>query len=151
MDMDQIMICGDIKRGRSREQIGTRLRLIRKDQGLTQTEFAKLFNISPRAYQDFESGKRAAPSDFLIDVSMEYDINLNWLMRGLGLRSLSEENNLVFEFVSGLFRYLDAGQYHLTSEALAAIVSKWLSELRQGNQVSLEEVYIWVDLMRKVQ
>lgn len=133
-----------------RRLLGARLEIVRREQRKTQEEFAKDFNVSPRAYHDFERGKRAIPSDLLIDISQAYHVNLNWLMRGLEVSSLNGYAERVEAFIVSLHRHLENRQDKLSPESVAAIVSKWITELKNGREVSLDDVHIWIDLMRKV-
>lgn len=134
----------------ARKSLGARLIIVRGEQRMTQDEFAKHFGISPRAYHDFERGKRAVPSDLLITLSEKYDVNLNWLMRGLETASLSGYEGVTENFLISLHRHLDQRGDKLSPEGISAIISRWLTELRKGRQVSLDDVHIWIDLMRKV-
>jgi len=133
-----------------RKSLGARLVIVRGEQRKTQDEFAKIFKVSPRAYHDFERGKRAVPSDLLIDISHAFDVNLNWLMRGLEVPSLVGYEERVEAFVASLHRHLEKRRDKLSPEGVAAIVSRWLTELKNGREVSLDDVHIWIDLMRKV-
>jgi len=131
-----------------RKSLGARLVIVRGEQRLTQQGFAVQLGVSTRTYQDFEHGKRPMPSDVLIEISEAYSVNLNWLLRGLETSSLEGYEEKVEEFVASLLTYLRAKKDNLPPEGIAAIVSRWITELRNGRIISLDDVHIWIDMMR---
>mgnify|MGYP000642771965 CR=1 FL=1 len=131
-----------------RRSLGARLVIIRGEERLTQQSMADKFGVSTRTYQDFEHGKRPVPSDVLIEISEAFSVNLNWLLRGLETSSLDGYEKKVAEFVASLLNYLKAEKDHLSPEGIAAIVSRWITELRNGRTISLDDVHIWIDMMR---
>ncbi|VDC28601.1 helix-turn-helix transcriptional regulator [Pseudogemmobacter humi] len=58
------------------------LKLIRKEHKRSQAEMATLLDVSRRSYQDFESGKRAIPSDVLLRLYGHFNCDLHKLFTG---------------------------------------------------------------------
>ena len=56
-----------------------RIRELREDHDLTQTDVAKLLNIGHRTYADYELGKIRIPLDALITLAKYYDTDLNYI------------------------------------------------------------------------
>ena len=131
-----------------RKSLGARLVVIRGEERMTQQRMADKFGVSTRTYQDFEHGKRPIPSDVLIEISEAYSVNLNWLLRGLETSSLEGYEEKVEEFVASLLRDLESEKVKIAPEGVAAIVSRWLTELRNGRMISIDDVHIWIDMMR---
>ena len=56
-----------------------RIRMLRKERGLTQAQVAKEVKLSARGYQDLELG--AIPKgDTLVSIAEFYDVSIDWLM-----------------------------------------------------------------------
>jgi len=57
-----------------------RLRNLREDADLTQTELGAILNISQRSYAHFEAGTRSIPIEILISLADFYKVNLDYLV-----------------------------------------------------------------------
>lgn len=57
-----------------------RIRNLREDSDLTQTEIAQILNISQRAYSHYESGSRKLPLDILVALADYYDCSIDYLL-----------------------------------------------------------------------
>ena len=57
-----------------------RLKDLREDKDLTQTYMAKLLHISQRSYSHYETGTRQIPVEILIDLSIFYDVSIEYLL-----------------------------------------------------------------------
>lgn len=69
----------------------TKISQIRKLSGLSQFEFADRIGISQGALSQIERGYSHAAFDTLKKISDEFNINCNWLIRGLGDIFLADE------------------------------------------------------------
>lgn len=56
-----------------------RIRNLREDNDLTQTEIASYLNISQRAYSRYENDERAIPIEQLIRLAEYYNTSLDYL------------------------------------------------------------------------
>lgn len=56
-----------------------KIRLLRKEHGMTQVEIAKVINMSIRGYQDLEFGVMPR-SDKLLAIAEFYQVSIDWLM-----------------------------------------------------------------------
>ncbi|HQR96714.1 MAG TPA: helix-turn-helix transcriptional regulator, partial [Thiotrichales bacterium] len=76
--------------------IADRLLLIRTNLGLSQKEFADRLGISLRAEQNYERGDRAIPSDVLLSLAKNFDIDPMWILDGpeTNPRPLSRSSSL---------------------------------------------------------
>lgn len=50
---------------------------LRKESGLTQAEFGKLFGENQQNIQRYESGQRQIPIDLAIKIANHYDVTLD--------------------------------------------------------------------------
>ena len=57
-----------------------RIREIREDKDLTQSDVAKILNISQVAYSFYEIGKRQIPIDLLIKLAKYYNTSTDYLL-----------------------------------------------------------------------
>ena len=64
-----------------------RIREIREDKDLNQTEVAKILNVSQVAYSFYEIGKRQLPIDLLIKLAKYYNTSTDYLLE------LTDERN----------------------------------------------------------
>ena len=65
--------------------IGSRLKELREELGLTQTEFAARFGVSARAAQSYERNEAPPSAAFLKNLA-DKDVDLNELLTGRPLR-----------------------------------------------------------------
>jgi len=59
--------------------LSEKLRLLRKERGMTQNEVAKAVGMSSRGYQDLELGVMPR-SDKLLTIAEFYQVSIDWLM-----------------------------------------------------------------------
>lgn len=53
---------------------------LRVDHDLTQMQIAKVLNISQRAYSHYENGTRQIPLEVLVDLSLFYNVSVDYLL-----------------------------------------------------------------------
>ena len=59
--------------------LAERLRILRKEKRMTQTEMAEQFNQSLRAYQYYEAGQRYPEYPHLLALADFFDVSLDYL------------------------------------------------------------------------
>lgn len=57
-----------------------RLKNLREDRDITQTEIANLLNCKQNTYQQYESGKRQIPIESLKKLSIFYNTSVDYLI-----------------------------------------------------------------------
>lgn len=57
-----------------------RIRNLREDSDLSQTEIARYLNISQRTYSRYENDERAIPIEILCKLADYYNTNLDYLL-----------------------------------------------------------------------
>lgn len=77
--------------------LGERIKEIRKDNLLTQDEFAKRMLVSASYISKVESGKEKPSDIFLKLMSLEFNINLEWLIKGKGTKDILNDQHDYFE------------------------------------------------------
>ena len=123
--------------------IGERIKQVRKDKGLNQTDFAKGINLSQGQFQKFENG--TVPTErTLQDICRVYAVSYEWLTEGVGEMyiSMSQEEKLkarISEIMQGqddfakalMFKvaHLDAEQIRTIREFAESLLEK---EKREG-------------------
>lgn len=56
-----------------------KLRGLREDADLTQTDIAELLHISQTAYSKYERGRHAMPIESILQLTLHYHVSLDWL------------------------------------------------------------------------
>ena len=57
-----------------------RLRDLREDHDLTQTQCAAIANIGKNSYIRYENGERTAPSDVIISFARYYNVSADYIL-----------------------------------------------------------------------
>ena len=57
-----------------------RIKDLREDMDLTQTQISEQLNISQRAYSHFETGTRGIPTEILIKLADIFEVSLDYLV-----------------------------------------------------------------------
>ncbi len=57
-----------------------RLRDLREDRDLTQTDIARYLKCSQECYSFYENGRRDLPSDVLIKLAQFYDTSVDYIL-----------------------------------------------------------------------
>jgi len=58
----------------------SRIRNLREDSDLTQTEISKKLNISQRTYSHYENGTREIPISILIEIADIHNVSVDYLL-----------------------------------------------------------------------
>ena len=66
----------------NQKKIGTLLKKLRNEKGLTQEQFAEVVNVSNRTVSRWENGNNMPDLDILIQISDYYEIDLRELLDG---------------------------------------------------------------------
>jgi len=66
------------------ENLGNRIKKIRKALDMTQTDFAKAIGVSKRAVQEWEAGRRSPSEPVLRQIEQTFNVNPEWLREGKG-------------------------------------------------------------------
>ncbi|CCY49967.1 toxin-antitoxin system antitoxin component Xre family [Peptostreptococcus anaerobius CAG:621] len=69
---------------------GGRLRTLREELNLTQTELAKKFNMSPPSISQYEKGIRSPDFTLLLKLADFFDVSTDYLLGRTNLRSYPE-------------------------------------------------------------
>lgn len=80
-----------------------RLKEVRKDEGLSQEEFAKRLNISRGQVACYETGRRDLTNRTISDVCEKFDVNEEWLRFGTGDKYKPEPEVDEIDVLMGMF------------------------------------------------
>lgn len=67
-----------------KKNVGERIRLIRKNAGLTQEQFAEAIGYSKMQVHYVETGKVIPSNELLHQVAVAFHVNYDWIMTGEG-------------------------------------------------------------------
>lgn len=99
-----------------------KLKTLRKQKGLTQTKFAKDFNIATGTIGMWETGKRQPDYNTLVKIAKYFDVSINYLLEEqaepeelqIARLLVQEQENYTKLIVSLLFKLLKKKLVHLT-------------------------------------
>lgn len=63
------------------EQVGKKLRILRKKEGLSQVQFGKLFGMTQNMVTNVETGKRILNYDELIRIADYYGVTTDYIIK----------------------------------------------------------------------
>ena len=66
--------------GGDQETMYRRIRDLRHDHDLTQTQLAKILGMSQTGYSKYETGENDIPTEILIRLSQLYNVNIDYLL-----------------------------------------------------------------------
>lgn len=66
------------------DKLGFRLKLLRKNLALSQTELSEKMGVTQHSFSDYENSKRFPDTRFLFKLRSLFKVNLNWLVNGEG-------------------------------------------------------------------
>jgi transcriptional regulator with XRE-family HTH domain len=92
------------------ENMGKRIRQLRKTLGFTQDAFAAILKVSKPAYVRYEYGKRFPPLKVIQFLYKKYRVDNNWLVTGEGEMFLKEEEEDDDEDVSPFVKIFKGGK-----------------------------------------
>lgn len=64
-----------------------RMKNLREDNDLNQTEAANIIHVAQTTYSDYEKGKVRIPVEYLINLAKYYNVDMNYM---LGLTSKNQ-------------------------------------------------------------
>ena len=91
------------------ERSGTIIRQLRKRNGYTQEELAKILRIDRSFYSRIESGKNGCSVDLLVQLSDVFEVSLDYLILGKhpGVLTKKAERVLLKEDMEKLMAHLE--------------------------------------------
>lgn len=60
--------------------IYSRIRDLREEKDMTQTEFASMLHITQRAYSRYENGERGIPTEVLCEIADFHNTSVDYLL-----------------------------------------------------------------------
>ena len=82
------------------------IKKLRKEAGLNQEEFAKLFNVHQTAVSRWETGKTSPDTDIIIKMAKYFKISTDDILGNTDIKkspsNMEEENNIAKEIIEGL-------------------------------------------------
>ncbi|MCQ2495666.1 MAG: helix-turn-helix domain-containing protein [Lachnospiraceae bacterium] len=66
-----------------------RIRDLREDKDLTQTDMGKLLNVSQRAYAHYENGTRNLPVELLIEIADYHKVSVDYILERTNVKEMN--------------------------------------------------------------
>jgi len=70
-----------------------RIKDLREDSDLNQTQVAKVINVAQTTYSDYEKGKIRIPVDIVIKLAEFYDVDMNYITGVSNVKQKFPKNN----------------------------------------------------------
>lgn len=96
-------------------EIGSRIKQLRKESGLTQAEFGSRIGISLSGVSSLEIGKNTPSEQTIRAICSEFSINRDWLVDGIG--EMHVQKPLLPELIHNLRHYPLALEFLATLNA----------------------------------
>jgi transcriptional regulator with XRE-family HTH domain len=123
--------------------ISDRIKYVRGD--LNQEDFAKKLGVSLGAVQNWEINEKIPKGDFLIRFREEFNVDINWLLKGEGDPYLIEKNPNKTNHIQGKNPYTQ-DDYHEhevsqpTQEYVTATVHQHIEIIKQFRDVEMAKM-----------
>ncbi|MED4599996.1 helix-turn-helix transcriptional regulator [Paenibacillus validus] len=88
-------------------EIGYRIKCIRKENKQNQSQFAKSIGISQGNLSEIEKGNSNPSAETLISIRTQYNVNLNWLLTGVDSNDGDTYDDYYEEKLIEVFRNLN--------------------------------------------
>lgn len=125
-----------------------RIKRIRHELGLTQTEFAKRIGLKQNSMALIESGKRNTSTQAILSICREYGVNENWLRTGDGemFEQLTEQQQLM-KYTGLLLKDKDSA----IATAIQTLIVTY-EQLDDTSKATLEKIAMqYIDNLKKSQ
>ena len=66
----------------NKSELGARIKLLRKQHGLTQEQFSEMLNMTENNLYRMESGRRNISIELLVEISTRFNTSLDYLVFG---------------------------------------------------------------------
>lgn len=99
--------------------IAERLKQVRAEHRLSQTEAAALLSVPFRTYQGYEGGERDVSASFLDNLNRAFGVNPIWMLRGEGYKKGVLPQRKIIEILTELLDRWAAEQTPRASRAKA--------------------------------
>lgn len=125
--------------------VSERLHAVRKEQKLTQAEFARAIGISPRALTNYELALREIPLSVLVSVHEKFGTDFVWLALGIGVPSGSRPLEVATAIASAIKSFELAKDYQFSPEKVATVTAYLFKENTQNRAYSKEEMHEYLE------
>ena len=115
-----------------------RLALVRRDTGLTQTQFAEELKVSRRAYINYESGERELPLSLVLTLHQKLSILPTWFLTGEGAKTLDLKTKMISGAVSAVNSFAKDKNLEFSPKDRAKLVVLLVEYFEQVGKVDIE-------------
>ncbi|MCE5222058.1 MAG: helix-turn-helix domain-containing protein [Clostridium sp.] len=122
--------------------IGDNIKKIRKNNKLTQKEFANKIEVSEVSIRKYESGQRNPSLEVLTKIAQRFDVNLSELMPN------TEYNQTLDEYMKSSFSAIDILREFLKCDAVQEDCNYNYDELMFAEDI--DNIYIFIVEMLKM-
>lgn len=115
-----------------------RLALVRRDTGLTQTQFAEELKVSRRAYINYEGGERELPLSLVLTLHQKLSILPTWFLTGEGAKTLDLRTKMISGAVSAVNSFALKKNLEISPDDRAKLVVLLVEYFEQVGKVDIK-------------
>ena len=94
--------------------IGSKIKQLREERGITQTKLAEMINLSYQQIQKYENGKSQISVNKLIEISKALGVHISIFLK-------KQDNQMISEPSSEEYTIYNGFNYNLTEEEIALL------------------------------
>ena len=91
------------------DHLNERIKAIRKEKKLTQSEFGAIIGVKGNTITNYESGNRAPSDAVIFSICREFNVNESWLRTGEG-KMFREDERPIYTQLAEQYHLSDAGE-----------------------------------------
>lgn len=125
-----------------------RIRLLRNELGLNQTDFGERIGVKQGSVAGYESGARTPIDAVITSMCREFNVNEEWLRTGVGeMREELTEQEKIFKYTGLLLKDTDS----VVSNAIQTLIVTY-EQLDDTSKATLEKIALqYIDNLKKSQ
>lgn len=120
---------------KTRNTLGERLRALWEESGVKQEEFAKRLGVTTVTLANYMKGARKPDSDFLLTISTELNICLDWLVAGRGSKLITAMESPVSQTACPRCAQLE--------EQISSLIKEQTLQSQEMREVNAENRTLW--------
>jgi len=119
-------------------EIHSRLKIVRKKQGVNQIPFARLVGVSQSAYANYERGATDVPISLAQKICKDFSVSADWLLLGNGAMEAKQLGSAVEEAVCEMRQFMDDNDLRIPPDKQGKIARFLFEEKTAGRQIDAE-------------
>lgn len=125
--------------------LSERLQAVRRNEKLTQAEFAKAIGVSKRALTNYELALREIPLSVVLNVHEKFEVDLVWLAIGVGTSRIDKPAEVAANVAKAIKSFELKKNLQLSPEKTATVTSYLFKENIRNRAYSEAEMHEYLE------